>query len=230
MNGIILDLLLIAVILLAVYFSARRGFMRTLIEVAGSIAAIYLAVALSAPIAEFIYKKSVEPSIVRSAQTVAESATENAADSIWLSFPKIVTDSAESFGIDKNTLQIKISGTAENAGEVAQTAANAVAKPIITKLISMFLTTVAVLILLFLVRFLAKVINKLFSFSIIGTLNRFLGGALGIAKGLLIVFVLCIVISLIITVTKNGFLVFTPAAIQKSYIFKYIYRLSPFVK
>ena len=103
-----------------------------------------------------------------------------------------------------------------------------VAKPVVTKLMSLLIALVSIIILLFLVKILAKAINSLFSFSILKTLNRFLGGVFGAGKGILLSVVFCIIISLAVLVFKNDFGVFTDENVEKTYIFKYIYGLIPF--
>ena len=57
--SIILDLIIVFTILLFIIMSARKGFVRTLIEVVGFVAAIAVALSISTPVSDFIYEKTV---------------------------------------------------------------------------------------------------------------------------------------------------------------------------
>ena len=61
----------------------------------------------------------------------------------------------------------------------------------------------------------------MFSFSVIGSLNRTLGGILGAVKGIVFVLIACMVISLIISFTGKPFFIFTEENINNTYIFKF---------
>ena len=62
----------------------------------------------------------------------------------------------------------------------------------------------------------------MFSFSLVGTANRVLGGIVGIPKGIIMAMVFCLVISLIVSFTTNGFLIFTDEAMEKSWFFSHL--------
>ena len=78
---------------------------------------------------------------------------------------------------------------------------------------------IIMVILIFLVKILAKFLNGVFSFSIVGRLNRILGGIVGIPKGIIIAMLFCLVISLIVPLTYGGFLIFKTEAMEKSLFF-----------
>ena len=94
-----------------------------------------------------------------------------------------------------------------------------VLKPVVTKTIAFIYALVITVLLMIVVYFLARIINRVFSVSIIGKANTFLGGVLGPAKGIIVAFILCSILSLIISFTKDGFLIFTPENIEKTYLF-----------
>ena len=138
--GIILDIIVLAIIALSVYSSARYGFVRTVIELLGYIAAAVL---------------------VRIIELPAESAV--------------------------------------------------------------FIRPLLFIALIIASKILARILNKIFSFSIVGKLNSILGGILGIPKGALLALIFCMLTILIVTVSKDGFWIFTDRAVESSYVFKWIY-------
>lgn len=57
----LLDLIVIAIIAAVALISARRGFVRVVIESAGFIAAIFITLTISTPLASLTYDKIIEP-------------------------------------------------------------------------------------------------------------------------------------------------------------------------
>lgn len=229
--SIILDAIIVLIILLFVFLSAKKGFVRTLIEVVGFIAAIAIALSISTPIANFCYDSAIQPIVTKTVESAVNEGGSNvnqAVDTVWNKLPTFLTES-NFFNISKESITSSIND--ETASDTAQLidSINSLVKPAISKLISVILSVILVVILLFLVKLLAKVINKLFSFSLVGDINKTLGGILGLVKGAAVSVIFCMIISLILSFTKDGFLIFTYDAINSSYLFKFIMGISPFL-
>lgn len=228
----ILDGIIILIVLLGVFISAKKGFVRTLIEVAGFVAAIVVAFTLSSPLAGAAYDKLIEPSVIKTVESVVTDSAENATtavDTVWNKMPGFITESSF-FNLSKDNVTATVQSQAANEGaRLAQTVSDSFVEPAVTKLLSVIISVVLVVVLLSVVKILAKYLNKLFSFSVVGDINKTLGGLLGLVKGVAIAVIFCLVISLILSFTKNGFLIFTYDAINSSYIFKFLMGFSPFL-
>lgn len=230
--SLILDAIIILIILLFVFLSAKKGFVRTLIEVIGFVAALVIAFTFSTPISNVIYDKAIHPSVVKTVQNVAGDGVTNATsavDAVWNKMPSFITESSF-FDLSKETITTSVQNQVSNdTTQLAQNISEAFVKPATTKLLSVLISVIFVVVLLFVVKILAKYINKLFTFSFVGSINKTLGGVLGLIKGAAIAVIFCLIISLILSFTKNGFLIFTYDAINSSYIFKFLMGLSPFL-
>lgn len=216
--GIILDLIVIAIVALFAFLSAKRGFVRTLIEIVGFVIVVLLANAVSGPLADYTYDKTVEPTLVKSVSGVVSESTSSISINMD-SLPGIVkntigTDVLTNF---ENSISDNLSSGAESA---VASASQTIIKPVVSGILSMIYILIISIVLLFVVKILARIINKMFSFSIIGKANSILGGVLGIAKGLVIAFIFCTLVALIVSFTENGFAIFTDTAINESHIFK----------
>ncbi len=219
--GIVLDLIVLAIIALTILISAKHGFVRTLIEVVGFIAAFVIAFNVSTPLANATYDKFIEPPLISSFQDAAVDGVGNSTEAVWEAMPDFITNNADSLGLKKEDIKQNLTDSASNnASEIVINLSQNVLKPTASKIISMVYTTVLLIVLLFVVKILAKLVNKLFSISIVGKLNRTLGGVVGLVKGVVFAVVLCMVISTIISFTENGFLIFTRDAIESSVLFK----------
>lgn len=222
--SIILDLIVLAIIISTVLISAKRGFVRVLIELIGFIAAVFITFTISTPLSNITYDKIIEPpiisSVTSSVNSVAGDKAEAAIENTWKSLPTFVKNNIEKIGITKEKIDNSITNNIGNGTESAvRSASQDVIKPVVTKTLQLIYMVLIIVILMFVVKLLAKFINKLFSFSVIGTANRVLGGIVGLPKGIIIAMVFCLCISLIVSFTKDGFLIFTKEAMEKSWIF-----------
>lgn len=220
--SIVIDLILLAVILVFTLISAKRGFVKVLVETVGFVAAIIVAFTISTPLAEVTYDKIIEPPVVKAAvNAVGESAEHEA----WNALPEFLMNN-DFFGEEINAFTQKISeNIAEGTETAVKTASQEIVKPIAVKIFGLLYSVILVLVLSILVKFLAKLINGMFSFSVVGTLNRTLGGVLGAVKGIIIAIVICMVISLIISFTGKPLFIFTEENISNTYIFKLFINL-----
>ena len=224
--SIILDLIVLAIIVITVLISAKRGFVRTAVELVGFIAAVFISFTISTPLANTTYDKIIEPSILSTvtsaANTVADDSAAAAVDGIWNRMPDWLKIGVERAGISKESLDGSIT---DNIQSAAESASQNVIKPAVTNTLALVYQVISLIILLVAVKPLARLINKLFSFSIIGTANRVLGGVVGLPKGIIYAIAFCLVITLIVSFTQNGFLIFTGEAMEKSLFFSFVNSL-----
>lgn len=216
--SIVIDLILIAIILLFALISAKRGFVKVLVETVGFVAAIIVAFTISTPLADTTYDKLIEPPVVKAAvNAVGESAEHEA----WNALPEFLMNN-KLFGEKINSFTDKITQNISEGTETAvKNASQEIVKPIAVKIFGLLYSVILVIVLTVLVKFLAKIINGMFSFSVVGTLNRTLGGVLGAVKGIIIAIIFCMVISLILTLTDKPFLIFNQNDIDNTYLFKF---------
>lgn len=226
--SLILDLIIAAIIVLCIFLSAKHGFMRTLIEVAGFVAALFLAFTVSSPLADITYDKVIEPSIIEKVEVASAEEGAKVSNKLWDSLPGIIKKYSSGMGVSKESFTKKVDSSVSGsiAGSAAKISKN-VTKPIITKVLTAIYSLVISILLIIIFKILAKLINKLFSFSLVGKINAMLGGVVGIAKGVAIAFVFCMIISVLITFSKGGFWIFTPDNISRTYLFKLLYEFSP---
>ncbi len=223
---IFLDLSVIFIIIISAIVSARRGFVRTAVEAVGFVAALLIAFSFSTPLAEATYNRVLEPKIVQTATDTTDQTVNSTADAIWESIPEVLTKNADKFGFSKDKIiSVVEQNTADDLKVVVENTARSVFKPIIVKLLSTLYSFIITIVLLFVVKYLARILNKIFSFSVVGKLNRTLGGIVGIVKGSVFAVLYCVVITFIVSLTTGGFLIFTHDNIAGSYLFGYVANL-----
>lgn len=224
--NIVLDLIVLGIILLCILISARKGFVKVLVETVGFIAAIVIAFSVSSPLADLAYDKVIEPPIIEAA---VNSAGENAEQEAKNALPGFI-DNESSFGssvVNDFTQSIKqnISAGTETA---VKSASQQIVKPVAVKILSLLFSVILILVLMIVVKFLARLLNKMFSFSIVGKLNRALGGLVGVFKGVGFAMIFCMLISLLLSFTGKPFLIFSQENINNTYLFKFLTEIIPF--
>lgn len=219
---IFLDLSVILIILISVIISAKRGFVRTAVEAVGFIAAVFIAFTFSNQLANLTYEKVIEPPVI---SAVCEGTAETAvgtADAIWDAMPEILTKNADKFGFSKDKIVRTVDENAsESIENIARNTVSTVLKPVVIKLLSALYSVIITVVLLIVVKFAARFLNGLFSFSIVGQLNRTLGGVVGIVKGVVIAVLYCVAVAFIVSLTTGGIFIFTNKNIADSYLFGY---------
>lgn len=232
MAYIAVDLAIIAIFALFIWRSAVRGFIRTLVEVIGGIIIVITAFSISGLIADTVFDNCIRGDIVGSvADTVNDTQlkTADAVDEMWQSMPKIVQGAAKIGGLDKQKLSNDIADLIDNGGRsVEEFVADSIVKPIVTSALSFVISLVIIAVLMFLLRKAARWINSAFNIPILGSVNATLGGLLGAVKGLIVIFALIALISLLMQMFGNKFWFFTVEFVNKTHLFKLIYDLIPF--
>lgn len=226
--SVILDLIIVAILIIFTILAAKKGFVKSVVEVAGFVLAIFLAFTFSTPVTNFIYEKAVNPAI----HSTVEAAVGNTYSNIDSSVTDAVTEKLPGFiANNMDALSIDLTGIlSDNYGspsEVADAVCDNVVRPVITSILSSVITVLLLIILMIAFRFLAKFINKIFSFSIIGTANKLLGAAIGLVKGAGVAVIFVLVVTFIISLT-GGFFVFTKEYADSSVLFRFISGILPF--
>ncbi len=225
----ILDLAVIAIIILMALISAKRGFVRVAVEVVGFIAAVMLSLTLSSALSELTYNKAIEPAIISSVEETAQNVTDTTAENTWNALPKFIKNNAEKFGVNKQEITNDISNNVgDSAVDIVRNVSQKTIKPMAVSILKTLYTVILMIVLLVVVKFLARIVNKLFSFSLIGKVNKLLGGVLGVVKGLIIAWIFCSAVYVIISFTENGIWIFNNENIEKTYIFKLLANVIKF--
>lgn len=230
--AVLLDLILLALFIFIVFRSYRRGFVRTVVELVGYVLVCVLAFACTGPLSSWAFDTFMEEPVTRSAASaiqtqVGDSAAE-AAGSFWSQLPGFVTQGAADFGITEEGLASALQQGLDGSDGMARAVTNYVARPILTGLTQVVLILFIFLLGMLLVRILARMVNRLFQLPVIGTVNRVLGGVLGLAKAALLILLLCWLIGAVAAVAGGDFGLQLRESIQRTWLFKWLYGFKPF--
>ena len=213
--SIAVDLVAVGIIIFFAVLSAKRGFVRSLIEVIGFGLEILFIGKLSPYLANITYDKFVEPSILN---TIGNAESGGIVELPQL--PKFVSTLLGN-NFDLSALQNYINeNISAGVTDAVAKASQQIIKPVIANVLSLLYAVILTFVLMFLIKIIAKVVNKIFSFSIVGKVNRLLGGLLGIVKGIAVVAIICSVVSALFSIYPAGLWILTPNVAAGSVAFK----------
>lgn len=202
--------------------SAKKGFVKALTEAVGFIAAVALAMTLGTALAEFTYDSIIEPPLISAVADKNSDTAASVADELWDGLPDFVVGVAEKTGITREKLNEAVNSNI-NGGVRAATEATSkeIIRPVTVSVLRLVFSLVLMLLLFTVVRLLSKPVNRLFSFGLVGKANRFLGALIGALKGAAVAVFFCTVVMLAVSLSENGFWIFTHDNIANSHIFNF---------
>jgi len=231
----VIDILFLAIVIVFAVLAYRRGLLKTVLEVVAFFAAIILAIYVATPTANLFYnsfvKSSVEKRVKNEIQEInfngkitADQASKILADNI----PEFILDIAEGTGISKGEIVAKAKQNQFDSIQATNAIMEKVVEPIAVPAIKAITFIMLSAVFMFLFRLFAKLMAgeaEHDGFS----LNNLLGGFLGIAKGVVVVYVVCAALQLIYysnADTSAGF----GKILSDSQIFNFMIEKNPIVE
>ncbi len=195
--GIVLDIILVLVLIAVIIASAKKGILVTVVELAAFVLALILASNTAAPVAEVTYKALFSSRVERSLQEVLPENSSKLTNSqkaqyVFDNLPDFAKNQAEKCGIDVSSIARQIgTGGFEDGDSLYKSLAQDIVKPIaVTVLKHIMYFVLAVLYAIVLRAILKSLCKGMKKLRLIGSADKTVGGIIGIAKGVVIVFLL----------------------------------------
>lgn len=218
----IVDIALVAVFVLIILISAKKGFFRSFIDFAGSIIAVLLARTVSAFYAETTFNSYIAPGAEKLlSQNLGEFGTTDyttQVDNAINSLPEGLDGILQVMGIDTQTIIDKAAteGVNLNGENLVDSLMNTVVTPVGTAVMQFILFVIFAIAFILIIRISAKLFDKIFKkLPVIKSLNKSLGAVFGVLRGLIIVVILSMLISVVVGFTNNQELI---ASVENSII------------
>ena len=209
----LLDLVIIAIFALTVYFAYKNGFVKTAVSAVSFILAIILTVTFATPLAEYIkstelaseVKLSVSEAISNSLPQQTEGEADIKRDGIekYLDeHPEIFDRLPEFVDFNKETLLEWYDEATESGNDLRQSASETLAEKSAEKIIDIVSKLLAVIILFIgaqiILSIIAFILNRIVELPVLRTANKGLGIALGVILAVLRIALFCFVMNLLI--------------------------------
>lgn len=235
----ILDGIILVIVIFAIISGAKKGFVRTIIELVCYLLAVIISVTLCTRAAEWTYDKYIDQRVVSS---VAENLSESGFDSVSQALDnagsaveavKKAVESSKLLSFMSGTLDISaesLEKAAEDSGtmtaeEFAGSLSKKIIRPVFIRFLEFIIFILLIILLFILIKPIAKTVNKIFSFSVLGAINKFLGGVTGLFTGIVISMVFVIISNYVFTMSSHEILGINEQTVQNTYIFSYLLNL-----
>ena len=229
--SIILDVILIAIFAAYVIFAAKKGFIRSLLELVAAVLSLFLAFQLSPVFAQATYDGFVEKAMVEalSEQIDEKFDTMSVAEqtnAVIDAMPDFAVSLASSAGVDIDNIKAQITTEKFDPSNIAQSVVDNIAEPIVIGALTILMFIILAILLLFGLKIVAILISKMFEDSVVGSMNTGLGAGLGAIKGAIVLVFICTVLRLVFS---NGDSELS-LAVNDSFVVGLLDYVNPFVE
>lgn len=189
----ITDIIIVAVIVLFTVIGVKRGLAKTLLNLAGLLITAISAYYLSSFLSQLIYDLFIKQTVMNNIQQMIEQngidyAFSNCLEAVPQWINGILSFIMGIFGVSLSEYQSQLALSSNFSTSASQAVENILA-PVVTSVFGMFILIVLFIIILFVVKKLVKLISRVFNIPVIKQINQLLGGIIGLAEGLLIIFI-----------------------------------------
>lgn len=205
--SICLDAGVIIVFVLTVIWCYRRGFVKAIFGLFSTLISVVLASVIGSWLSELIYNSFIKEKIVTSVNDSVQNAVSTSASNLapnGIVLPEYLDNLLKMFGYDSNSLNGDISSVADNTTTAVANSVESAVAPIFLAIISFVLMIILFFVIRFITAKLSKLISKAMKLPVLSTVNRLLGGALGIIEAFVLVTFLAYLTSILIPLVSGG--------------------------
>lgn len=224
--SLILDIILIAIFCLIVFGAAKKGLVKSLLELASFVLAVVLSFQLSPFVAEKAYGAFLEEQITTSIEEQTKEKTNvDKIDLTVIAVPEFVVKIAEAAGVDTDKIKKQVTSYDLSSENMAEELEENVVKPVATGALTVISFIVLFILLSILFGILTELIAKVFKLPLIKSANRLLGALFGVGKGLLLIILLASVFEFLFA-NGNGEMA---EAVNSSKVMGLLENINPFI-
>lgn len=203
MEKYVFDVVLLLISLVLIIYSAKKGFVSTVLSTASIVLATIFSKKGSIIASEFIYSSFLRVKITEKISSTVNELSDSVPlserfDIMLNSFPEWMLKLSQASGFDLKVLSNGVLNSEDSEEIFAESFTDCVVYPVVTDVLKVALFVVAFVLLIVLLfkvsKLLSKIIEKL---PVIGKANTFFGMLLGVLKSGAIVFMLCSVLNLV---------------------------------
>lgn len=193
------DAVIVVIFLLFIILGVKRGFVRSVLDLVGTLAAMLVSMWFSGIAAQWVFSTFLQESLTRQiAEALQAAPAADAADAVLSVVPEILRGGLEAFGITSDAINQAVAGT---SGQAAA-AVVAVLSPMVVSVLRGLFALVLFVFLLVIFRILSGVVCRIFRLPVLRQLDKGLGILLGITQAVLITVLLCFCAQALISVSS----------------------------
>lgn len=204
----ILDIIIVAIAALTIYFSYKNGFVKTLLSASAFLIAVIITITLSTPVKNAFMKTSAADDVRERVETTIETIltnneAKNNEDIVTLlekdsgvdDFFEILDDA----GIERDVLKEKVSEWGNEVGVDLKSKLIAyISDPIVNALITACVVCVLFFGSLIILKIVTYILDKVFKLPVLKTANKLFGVVLGVILALVRIYLFVLLVKLLL--------------------------------
>lgn len=224
----ILDAIIVAIIVIFTWVSAKKGFVKAIVLLLGFVLASTAAKVVSTPLSQMIYDSFIKEQIVISLEEKTSQITgtiSEQTEQLTNSLPDIVKNAVAVFGKETDSIAQTVEETGNSVSQVVE---ERMVAPAVISLIQTVLFILLFSVFLFIIKRVARMMGFINKIPLIGKVNVFLGGILGTLEGVIFSFVVVTAVYVAMLLSGEAFII-TPKDIDSSTVYKFFYENNPLI-
>ena len=226
--GIIIDIILLAVLALAIFAGYRRGFVRSVMGMLSFIVAVLCGYSFYSPLAELYNEKfmlgAISDRIYNSINSIIVPGIEslNLYDLIKEK-TQVFFDIIDRFSGDMNSVEaIYYTQSGKNETDIIRNISSFVAQPTASGLSNILAFLSVFVVVLIIMKILTVLIDTIFKLPVLNVLNHLAGTVLGVITGFAYAWLLCVILIISLPLLSSIFpAVFDGNTLQTSVLLKF---------
>ena len=226
-QSLIIDIITVLIGVFIIIDAYRKGFLRYVVLVVGCVLSFFVALYLSKIVSVHLFDAFFRENIIEYvnstiSQSVGDISIGTIVPAVFFKLPQGVQNLLYSqFGDVSQLVQLLESKTNGAVGDLGLIIADDIISPVFVGLIEVLSCFILFIIFVIIVKGIAKIFRNFYAIPIIGPVNSFLGGLLGIVQTVMIYYLIGLSISVIISFTANEMSWINQEVINSTYIIKY---------
>ena len=230
LSSVILDLIAVIVLASLVVGGYKKGFLKTIVLAAGTLASLLIAFWLSGWLADLIFSNIIRECVIKNIRDTLSglsdaTSTAGAIPAVLAALPAFVLNPMMAQYGSKEEMIAEIQRNAGNTlSGLSETITDTVVSPVLTMLLRMLLCLLIFIICVIIIKIVAKALGAVRRIPLVGTLNAVLGAVVGAVQGLIALFLLGLAGNILVSLSGNALGWFNTGIIGKSYIYQFFYQ------
>ena len=227
--AVLFDVIVVLILLLITLSAYRKGFLHSVILLAGYVASVIAAALLSGPAAGFIYERFLEPSLLEKTQELLDSVPGlDQAEILIHELTELLPDVIVNPVLAAYGGEAGLAGLLENGAVLSgQAVSEHVVGPIVISMLQALLCLLIFFICVIIIKMIARSVQGVGRVPVLGPVNSALGAFLGVLQAIVAVYLLALAVSVIISLTADQLEWLNTGIVNATILFRrfYEYRL-----
>ena len=230
--SIIFDLFLIALVVITVILTAKKGFAKSVVKTVAFVLALILTIFITEPVTNIVYDKFLSEKFEGAVETVFENTLNSAEAKIDEelnaaidTMPSFISDFVKEKGFSAQDIIDSANPETASPDNLASEFCDKYIKPAALSFLNYIVALLLFIILYFILLLVLRIFAAVLGGGLFGFVDTALGAVLGLVNGAIYATVLCIALTLLSRVVSGDF---PSAMIEGSKISQFILEVLPF--